>query len=88
MAQVLNRHIERLEEMLQDALEKVSERDELQTQRDVARTERDIATAQVEALRATLAAADQDRDPAGMNAATTRHSEPPRHSWWPFRRAS
>src|SRR4051812_7596372 len=75
VTQVLNRHIERLEEMLQDALEKVSERDELQTQRDAARTERDIATAQVEALRAALAAAEQDRD-RWHSVATARPAEP------------
>ncbi len=52
---VLNRHIERLEAQLNDAMKRAGERDELVIQRDV-------LTTQVEALRAALTAAERDRD--------------------------
>ena len=84
---VLTRHIERLELQLEEALKRVGERDELLIQRDMARAERDIATTQVEALRATLAAAERDRD-RWHNLATAPKPEPQqaapveRRPWW------
>lgn len=81
VSQVLNRHIERLEEMLQDALARAEDRDELASQRDAARSACDLATVQVEALRAALAAAERDRD-RWHDVATTKPAEPPRRTWW------
>lgn len=72
---VLNRHIERLEAQLDEALKKAGERDELVIQRDV-------LTTQVEALRAALTAAERDRD-RWHEAATAPPPEPaPRRAWW------
>jgi hypothetical protein len=77
---VLTRHIERLEAQLDETHKRAADRDEIATQRDTARVERDVATAQVEALRAALAAAEQDRD--RWHQAAANH---PRR-WWQWRR--
>jgi hypothetical protein len=66
---VLTRHIERLEAQLEEAQKRVADRDEIAAQRDV-------ATTQVEALRAALAAAEQDRDRWHQAAAEARRP------WW------
>jgi hypothetical protein len=93
VASVLNRHIERLEAQLEEALKRAGERDAVAKERDAARAERDIAraqiealrdstTTQVEALRAALAAAERDRD-RWHDVATTPAPEPtPPRSWW------
>lgn len=70
--EVLTRHVERLEQQLDAALTRASDR-------DAVATERDIVTAQVEALRAALAAAEQDRD--RWHEVATRAPEP-RRPWW------
>jgi hypothetical protein len=58
-----------------------SERDAARSERDRVQAEKDIVTTQVEALRAALAAAEQDRD-RWHQAATNQ----PRR-WWQWRRA-
>jgi hypothetical protein len=79
---VLTRHIERLEAQLDEAHKRAADRDEIAIQRDAARAERDVVTAQVEALRTALAAAEQDRD--RWHEAATKQSR----RWWQWRRAS
>jgi len=78
---VLARHIERLEAQLDAAMNRAADRDQI-----AARCE--AITVQVEALRAALDAANQDRD-RWHTAATARPPGASRgaRSWWPFRRA-
>jgi hypothetical protein len=64
---VLTRHIERIEAQLAEAQKRAADRDAIAT-------ERDVATAQVEALRAALAAAERNGD--------RWHREATRRSWW------
>jgi hypothetical protein len=83
---VLNRHIERLEVQLDEALKRAGDRDEVAKERDllVAQIEalRDSTTIQVDALKAALAAAERDRD-RWYEVATTPAPEPaPPRAWW------
>jgi hypothetical protein len=85
---VLNRHIERLEAQLDEALKRAGDRDEVAKERDllVAQIEalNDSTKLQVEALKAALAAAERDRD--RWHEAATLKPEPvapvERRSWW------
>jgi hypothetical protein len=85
---VLNRHIERLEARLDEALKRAGDRDEVAKERDllVAQIEalNDSTKLQVEALKAALAAAERDRD--RWHEAATLKPEPvapvERRSWW------
>jgi hypothetical protein len=85
---VLNRHIERLEAQLDEALKRAGDRDEVAKERDllVAQIEalNDSTKLQVEALKAALAAAERDRD--RWHEAATLKLEPvapvERRSWW------
>lgn len=74
VSEVLTRHIERLERALEAATSHASDRDQLAA-------ERDVLTVQVEALRAALAAAEQDRN--RWHEVATRIPEPvPQRPWW------
>ena len=82
---VLSRHIERLEARF-DAVrhELRQEIETLRQQRDAAvarAADRDIIAVQLEAIKAALDAANQDRD--RWHAAATA-----RRSWWPWRRTA
>jgi hypothetical protein len=85
---VLNRHIERLEAQLDEALKRAGDRDEVAKERDllVAQIEalNDSTKLQVEALKAALAAAERDRD--RWHEAATLKPDPvapvERRSWW------
>lgn len=70
--QVLTRHIERLEGQLEEALRKVQDRDLLANLSE-------LLTGQVEALRAALAASEQDRDRWHQVAITPA---PQPLTWW------
>jgi hypothetical protein len=71
---ILSRHIERLESQLDAAMKRAEDRDQIASRCDT-------LSVQLDALRAALDAANQDRD--RWHAAATA-----RRSWWPFRRAS
>lgn len=74
VSEVLTRHIERLEAALEAATNRAADRDSVAA-------ERDVLTVQVEALRAALAVAEQDRD--RWHEAVTRKPEPvPHRPWW------
>lgn len=74
VSEVLTRHIERLELALEAATNRIADR-------DAVAVERDVLTVQVEALRAALTVAEQDRD--RWHEAAKRTSEPiSRRSWW------
>jgi hypothetical protein len=85
---VLTRHIERLEAQLEEALKRAGDRDDVAKERDVliAQIESlsDSRKMQVDALRAALAAAEQDRD--RWHDMATAKPEPvgpvERRSWW------
>ncbi len=92
---VLNRHIERLEAQLEEALKRAGDRDEIAKQRDEVAKQRDMLTAQIEslndstkiqvdALRAALAAAERDRDRWHEVATAKPEQAAPteRRSWW------
>lgn len=71
---VLTRHIERLEQQLEVALNRVSDRDAIASARD-------LLVMQVEALRAALTVAEKDRD--RWHETATRTSEPVLwRPWW------
>lgn len=74
VSEVLTRHIERLEQQLDAALTRVSDRDAVVA-------ERDVLAVQLDALRAALIAAETDRD--RWHEMATRVPEPTtnRH-WW------
>ncbi len=84
----LTRHIERLEAQLEEALKRAGDRDDVAKERDVliAQIESlsDSRKMQVDALRAALAAAEQDRD--RWHDMATAKPEPvgpvERRSWW------
>jgi hypothetical protein len=85
MSSVLSRHIERLEARF-DAIrqELRQEIETLKQQRDTAAAravDRDILAVQLDALKAALDAANQDRDRWHAAAAARR-------SWWPWRRSA
>lgn len=73
VAQVLSRHIERLEAQMETALQRAADR-------DAVAVERDLLVAQVEALRGALEAAGQDRD--RWHELATRIPAPAPRSWW------
>jgi hypothetical protein len=85
---VLNRHIERLEAQLEEALKRAGDRDEIAKQRDllIAQIEslNDSTKIQVDALRAALAAAERDRDRWHEVATTKPEQAAPveRKPWW------
>jgi hypothetical protein len=76
---VLTQHLEeivvQLEEARQRSDEFIRQRDAARAERDAAQAERDVATAQMEALRAALAAAEQDRDRSAAR-------QPRKWKWW------
>lgn len=74
ISEVLTRHIERLEAALEAATNRAVDRDAIAS-------ERDVLTVQVEALRAALAAAEQDRDRWHEVAKRVPEPVPPR-PWW------
>ena len=73
VAEVLTRHIERLEVQIEAALKRA-------TDRDAVALERDLLAAQVEALRGALEVAGQDRD--RWHQLATRTPEPTPIPWW------
>jgi hypothetical protein len=85
---VLNRHIERLEAQLEEALKRAGDRDEVAKERDllIAQIEslNDSTKIQVDALRAALAAAERDRDRWHEVATAKPEQAAPaeRRSWW------
>jgi hypothetical protein len=89
---VLNRHIERLEAQLEEAIKRAGDRDAIAKQRDEIAKERDLVIAQIEslnnstkmqvdALRAALAATEKDRD-RWHEVATLKPEPVERRSWW------
>lgn len=71
---VLARHVERLEEQLEAALSRASDR-------NAVAVERDVLMVQVEALRTALAVSEQDRD-RWHTAATCIPEPEPHRPWW------
>lgn len=86
---VLNRHIERLEAQLEEALKRAGDRDEIAKQRDMLTAQiealNDSTKIQVDALRAALTAAERDRD-RWHEVATAKPEQPTpaveRKPWW------
>lgn len=85
---VLNRHIERLEAQLEEALKRAGDRDEIAKQRDMLTAQfeslNDSTRIQVDALRAALTAAERDRDRWHEVATAKPEQAAPseRRSWW------
>jgi hypothetical protein len=86
---VLNRHIERLEAQLEEALKRAGDRDEIAKQRDMLAAQiealNDSTKIQVDALRAALTATERDRD-RWHEVATAKPEQPApaveRKPWW------
>lgn len=85
---VLTRHIERLEAQLEEALKRAGDRDEVAKERDLLMAQveslNDSTKIQVDALRAALTAAEQDRDRWHEVATAKPEQAAPseRRSWW------